>query len=549
MNAAAGILLLAQICVSQSAKLEGHDSLPGDHFGCSVDMVADRIVVGAENNRPISVGTLTGAVYVFELSGSTWVQQAQLTPSNAKPKGLFGHAIGCDASRIVVGAPAAYPTSMPGVNGLVYVYAGGATSWLEEALINPADASAYRFGEAVDIDGDTLLIGAPEAPGGAAFVYVRSGANWVQQAKLTASDFNSTANFGDAVLIRDTLALVGASNADGGQPASGAVYVFTRSGTTWSQTQKLTASNGQTGDSFGQAIDLDGTTIAIGAYLTDTGPWSDHGGVYTFEWNGQQWLEHIAIQVKGYSQTDHSGRAVAVDAGQLVFGAPSELFAPSSLHLYAKSNTTWIQHLKFKCSDGPPYGGSGNSSWLGEAVALQGTRLVAGAGNVDGTSLPQTGAAYVFNVQTQNSAPTFYCTAKTDSKGCRPRFHHEGIASATGTLQGHPYRVKSWDILPKVPGMLFYGTNGAASVPFAGGFNCIQQPLRPTQMELTKMNGMPLPCNGQFIFDFNAWIASGNDPSLTAGQDVWMQYWYRDPTGMPGSNIGLTDGIYVSICP
>jgi hypothetical protein len=180
---------------------------------------------------------------------------------------------------------------------------------------------------------------------------------------------------------------------------------------------------------------------------------------------------------------------------------------------------------------------------------VEGSRLMVGAPSAEVQGLAQLGAVYAFDVQMAAPQPTFYCSAKQDSAGCKPRFFHAGVPSVSGAQAGQLYQVRGLDLRPKVPGMLFYSTSGAASTPFAGGSLCIQQPQHATQMALTVLNSLAAPCNGEVTFDFNAWIAGGSDPSLSAGQLVWMQYWYRDPSGPPGVNIGLTDGIFVSICP
>ena len=553
MSVASGVLfLIAQVCVTQQVQLTGADSTHFDRFGCDVDIQGDRIVVGAEYNRPIAIGTQTGSAYVFELVSGAWQELAQLTPNPPVPKGTFGHAVALDGSTIAVGAPAV-AQSVPGGKGVVYVYTKSGTSWLQQAVIDPADALAVGFGWDLALDGDTLLIGAKDAGTGStglAYVYVRSGTTWTQQAKLGASDATHDNSFGYSVALKGDTAIVCAGRADGVQTETGAAYLYQRSGVSWNEAQKIFASDGNIQDWFGIAVDYDGSTIAIGAVYCDTGAVNAHGAVYTFAKSGTQWVEQQKIRPKGYGQNEIAGCSVAVDGGALAFGAPNEPQTPGFVHLATRSGSTWLQHLKISSNDN--WCVPGNPcipAQLGSAIALQGSRVVAGAPVAEVAGLAQLGAVYVFDVPMQGAQPTFYCSVKTDSKGCMPRFFHAGAPSVSGALAGELYQVKGLDVRPKVPGMLFYSTSGAANTPFAGGTMCIQQPQHPTQMALTAINGLTPPCNGQFSFDFNAWIASGVDPNLSAGQTVWMQYWYRDPGGVPGANIGLTDGIFVSICP
>lgn len=555
MSVAIGVLsLLAQICVVEQAKLSGSDSTHYDRFGCDLDLDQDRLVVGAEFNRPIAIGTQTGSAYVFDLVGGTWQEVAQLVPSIPVAKGQFGHAVACDDALVAVGAPMVTQTAVPGGRGLVYVYTKGATTWSQHALIDPADSLADGFGGDLALSGDTLLVGAQDAGSGAtglAYVYVKSGATWVQQAQLSASDAAPATYFGCSVALKGDTALVASGRADGAQPGSGAVYVFTRSGTTWTETHKLTASDGQTNDWFGITLGFDGSTIAVGAIYADTGAVTDHGAVYAFGWTGQQWQEQHRFRPRGYAKYEYAGCAAAVDGAHLVFSTPHEVQTPGFVHLATRSGAQWEQHLKLSSSDNWCLPGNPCiPSLLGSALDLEGSRLMAGAPGAEVAGLQQIGAVYVYDAQMSGPQPTFYCTPKQDSVGCTPRFFHAGVPSVSGAQSGQLYDVQGLDVRPNVPGMLFYSTGGAASTPFAGGSLCIQQPQHGTQMAITEINSQTTPpCNGRFTFDFNAWIAGGSDPTLSAGQTVWMQYWYRDPGGPPGVNIGLTDGIFVSICP
>ena len=554
MSAALALLtVLAQICVTQQAKLVASDGLTGDLFGVSVDLLQDRIVVGAPNNRPLAVGTQTGAAYVFELVGGVWQEQAQLAPSYAIPKSYFGHAVACDAARVIVGAPMVKPTSVPGVRGLAYVYSKPTGTWVEEALLDPADPTVNIFGASVDIEGDTLLVGASGGSlGGAAFVYVRTGVTWTKQAKLVASDASSGAEFGHAVVLRGDTAVVGAYRANGAEQGSGAAYVFRRTGATWTETQKLSAPNGRALDGFGLSVALSPNTLVVGAPFVDTsafGSWQEHGSAYVFEWNGSKWLHKQQLVPKGYCPLEHFGWSVVVEGGTLAVGAPDQQSRPGFVQFDSHSGASWIQHVKVAAQDGYSGLSNGSSGRLGSDLALDGARLAAGASQAEGGIYPSSGAVYVFDVQMQNPPPTFYCSAKQDSKGCLPRFFHEGLASVSGALKGLDYTIRAWDVQPKVAGMLFYSLAGAANAPFAGGLLCLQQPARATQLAPTSASSLPPPCNGSFSYDFNAWIAGGSDPALVAGQSLWMQMWYRDPSGLPGVNIGLTDGIFAVICP
>jgi len=138
---------------------------------------------------------------------------------------------------------------------------------------------------------------------------------------------------------------------------------------------------------------------------------------------------------------------------------------------------------------------------------------------------------------------TVYCTAKTNSAGCLPSIAFSGTPSASA---GSGYVLSASQILDGKFGVLFYGKSGAAAVPFQGGTLCAKAPLVRTTLQLS--GGTP-PCGGAFAMDFNAWIASGKDPGLVAGQQVNAQYWSRDPGFPPPDNTSLTDAVEFTIAP
>lgn len=146
------------------------------------------------------------------------------------------------------------------------------------------------------------------------------------------------------------------------------------------------------------------------------------------------------------------------------------------------------------------------------------------------------------------AAPTspFYCTAKTNSLGCTPLIGFTGVLSASA---GSGCDIVASSVLSNKNGLLFYGTNGPSVTPFGGGFLCVAATLSRTGMVQNSGGGPVLDCNGAYSRDFNAYIASGVDPLLIAGQTVWFQYFSRDPGFSPPDNIGLTGGLELTIGP
>ncbi len=137
----------------------------------------------------------------------------------------------------------------------------------------------------------------------------------------------------------------------------------------------------------------------------------------------------------------------------------------------------------------------------------------------------------------------FYCTAKVNSQGCLPELTFEGCPSASAGL-GFVLTLRGVISNPTFS-ILTYGLNGAASIPLGGGTLCVAPPISRTPV--SEWPTVPNTCNNILTFDFNVWIASGSDPSLVAGQKIWLQYWYRDPNSTEDNAIGLSRGLASSL--
>lgn len=274
---------------SQQAEIFPDDGAGDDNFGIAVAISGDIIVVGAHENDATCPGTTplcnAGAAYVFTRSGTNWTQQAKLTPSDPGVADRFGGAVAVDGTTAVVGAG---PDDHAGGTdaGSAYVFVQSGTSWNQEAKLIASDASSIdRFGGAVAISGDNIAVGASTASDGAsssgtAYVFVRT-TGWAEQAKLSPSDPGAQNLFGDAIDIHGDTVVVGAYRDDDAGVGSGSAYVFQRTGSSWSQQQKLTAGDAQLGDKLGFAVAMDSGVIAAGAFFDDDQGISS-GSAYVF---------------------------------------------------------------------------------------------------------------------------------------------------------------------------------------------------------------------------------------------------------------------------
>lgn len=310
----------------QQATLTASDGVANDQFGTTVAISGDYIVVGA-----VAANAFRGAAYVFTRSGSTWTQQAKLTAGDGEAQDRFGVSVALSGDYAVIGSFYDQITDAAGTYqcGSAYVFIRTGSAWAQQAKLVASDrANSDFFGGSVALSGNTALIGAygcdvgGNSDRGAAYVFVRSGTTWTEQTKLVALDGSVNDAFGYTVALSDEYALVGAPNDQiGGNTGQGSAYVFTRSGTFWQQQAKLTADNGASGDNFGKSLALSGNYAVVGANYSDPNGVSDQGSAYLFARSGSIWTQ--TRQLTDYSTPSTlNGTSVALSNGTFLIGGP-----------------------------------------------------------------------------------------------------------------------------------------------------------------------------------------------------------------------------------
>jgi hypothetical protein len=295
------------------------------------------------------------------------------------------------------------------------------------AKLLASDAAAFdSFGCSVAISGDTAVVGAYEddhASGvnaGSAYVFVRSGGTWTQQAKLTASDAAESDLFGYTVAVFGDTALVGASaDSHAGGSAAGSAYVFTRTGGVWTQQQKLTASDAAEGDGFGISVAVSGDTAVIGAFYDDHAGGSDAGSAYIFTRTGGVWTQQAKLTASDAATFELFGSSVAVSSDTAVIGAQNDDHAggtdAGSAYVFTRTGGVWTQQQKLTASD------AAASDHFGRAVAVSGGTAVVGAFGDDHAGGIGAGSAYVFTRTgdgwTQQAKLTAFDAAAGDTFG------------------------------------------------------------------------------------------------------------------------------------
>lgn len=274
----------------QTQKLVAGTPLLVANFGDSIALDGTTAVIGASNERGAAAEPSVGAAYVFTADANgIWTQSQRLASSHPLHWDLFGIAVGISGDTIMIGASQETwvdQTSGPG-KGAVHVFAASAGVWTETGELYADDGvDGDYFGEVLVFDGQTLVVGAPavDAFAGAAYVFTLSGGSWTQSQKLLAVEAEENAFFGRSLALGGNQLVLGAPGATAGEtPFAGAAYLFAEAGGTWAQTARFTASDAMLGDYLGFAVGLkDGEHVITGAPHDFDDGQSLSGAVYAY---------------------------------------------------------------------------------------------------------------------------------------------------------------------------------------------------------------------------------------------------------------------------
>ena len=399
--ASAGALLSVAISAwattpVEVAKLMAEDGARNDFFGFSIALSDDTALIGAL--RDDDNGVDAGSAHVLTRIGNSWSQQAKLTAADGAAGDEFGGNVALDGDVAVIGAR--HVDDKGASSGSTYVFTRSGTDWNQQAKLIASDGAAGdEFGYSVAISSDTAVIGAPRDDdkgddSGSAYVFTSSGGTWRQQAKLTATDGAEGDVFGISVAISGDTVVIGADLADEKGSNSGAAYVFSRSGNTWSQQVKLTANDGAEGDLFGIRVTLSDDTAVIGAARED-GKGEDSGAAYVFVRSGSTWGQQAKLSAADGAANDRFGTRVALYGNSAVIGAildDAMSENSGSAYVFTRSGSTWSQQAKLTASDGAA------DDVFGWSVSIYGDTVFIGAPTSIITSPGGTGSAYVFEI-------------------------------------------------------------------------------------------------------------------------------------------------------
>jgi hypothetical protein len=375
--------------VTQQTSLAPSDGAARFSYSVAVSGDGSTALVGA----PSKDGS-PGAAYVFTRSGTGWIQQQKLSLSDNANYLTFGYSVALsgDGSTALVGAFGKDASA-----GAVYVFKRSGAVWTQlQILIVPDRAAGDNFGRflALSGDGSTALVGAPDkdSQAGAAYVLTGLGEDFLERQKLIASDTAAFDAFGVSVALSSdgTTALVGS------RKNFGAAYVFTRSGTDWTEQQILKAPDGKAGANFGDSVALsgDGKYALVGADGMD----SFLGAAYVFTRSNKDWGNPQKLPAPALQRYARFGQAVALssDGSEALVGAPGyPQYSSGVAYLYARTDESWaeVQDLPLS-ADKFKYSQFGSSVALsGDGSALQVGQDTQNSGQV---------AAYSVKVQMRN---------------------------------------------------------------------------------------------------------------------------------------------------
>ncbi|HLU43679.1 MAG TPA: putative Ig domain-containing protein, partial [Natronosporangium sp.] len=367
----------------EEAKLFGADGAENDGFGRSV-AVTDGAALAGSSGSTVDGMEVSGAAYLFPLptEDDTPTDGKRLTASDGAAGDLFGRAVAVDGNTALVGADWADINGNHN-QGAAYVFVRDGDAWVEQAkLTAPDGASSHQFGISVDLDGDTAVVGNARE---AVYVFTRTGTDWTWQATLTAPEPTGADLFGAAVAIAGDTIVVGARQADvAGQMNQGAAWVFTRTGEQWSAQASLTAADGAAFDLFGGAVAIHADTVVVGAEFADLHGRPDQGAAYVFTRSGDQWVEQAKLTAADGQAGDRFGGAVAVAGDTAVVGAYAAAGDQGAAYVFDRIDGDWVAQARLATA--------APSAWFGAAVATTGPAVLVGALHEAGSQ----GAAYLF---------------------------------------------------------------------------------------------------------------------------------------------------------
>jgi len=377
------------------ARIADPDATLKGEFGLKVALSGDTALVSAPS---ATVGGLAGAgsVYVFIRSGSKWTLQATLVASDAAAQDDFGRALAFAGNTAVVGAENKTVAGQAEA-GEAYVFVRSGTTWLEQAKLTAPTPTVYdEFGYRVALSGDTALVSAPvdgdsSSRAGAVYVFTRSGGTWSRRTTIADPVTVGGDGFGWALALSGTTAMVG----DYDFPGNQAVYVYTGSGATWSQPAKISDPAPIGDDNFSIALAISGNTALVGSSGTLKDSLRYVGSVYVYTRSGTKWVKQTELFDPVGAAYDSFGYSLAFSGGTAVIGAFGTPVhgrnEAGAAYVYARSAGAWSRRSTLTASD------AAVGDMFGASLVLSGDQALVGS-PTDIDTVSKAGAAYAYRM-------------------------------------------------------------------------------------------------------------------------------------------------------
>lgn len=368
----------------ENQQVTSADMQPNDIFGYTVSIDGNYCIIGAWG-ATIGTNVKQGAAYIFQKSGSNWTQMQKLIASDGLAEDMFGRSVAIKGNYCVVGAHGVDFGTLSKA-GAAYVFNLSGGVWSQQSkLVASTPVAGAALGEKVSISGDYCLVGAPLVGNGTAYVFVRSGSIWTQQQQLLASDGASGDVFGFHLSIDGDYCVIGAHKADiGSNTDQGAAYVFLRTGTSWAQQAKIINPSGMSSDLFGSAVSLNGNDLAIGAnnscFITPSV--YRPGYVQIFQRSGTSWVFQQQLTAPATQTNDGFGWAVSLSGDYCLVTTPAydvildiNNYAQNQglAFLYQRNGSVWQYQSTLRASDG------NHAHQFGWTCGISGNSIVVGS--------------------------------------------------------------------------------------------------------------------------------------------------------------------------
>jgi hypothetical protein len=400
-------------------KIQASDRQAEDRFGVSVSLSGDYAIIGARLED--TGGSNAGAAYIFKRDSTSglWSEQTKLTASDRQQDDQYGWSVAIDGNYAIVGSRYEDTRGSNAGAAYIYKYDPSTGSWLEQQKLMASDGQQDdHYGESVSLSGNYAIVGARledtgAADAGAVYIYRRDPSTglWGNEQKIQASDRQGSDHFGESVSISGDYAIIGAYAEDTRGSNAGAAYIFKRDTVTgtWSEQQKLMASDGQQDDQYGYSVSMDGNYAIVGARYEDEGG-SNAGAayIYTRDPSTGLWGSEQKIMASDRQNDDYFGESVSISGDYAIIGAFAEDTGggdAGAAYIFKRDaiTGTWLEQTKLTASDRQ------GSDHYGYSVAIDGRYIIVGS-RLEDTAGTNTGAAYIYEPVPKSSPKLKYDT-------------------------------------------------------------------------------------------------------------------------------------------